>query len=300
MVKKIELVSDGIKVSELIQGYYRMTDWEIDRQSLLSFIKTHMEMGITSIDHAHIYGDPACEEVFGNALKLQPGLRKDMQLISKFGITPGQQTQSMTGHYNSSRASTIASVDCSLKRLQTDYIDILLMHRPDLLMDADEVADTFKTLKKQGKVRHFGVSNFSPAQFELLQSRLDLPLVTNQIEINPVNLCSLEDGTLELAQRLRTRPMAWSLMDGGRMYNENTDKNYRLRTILTEVMEEIGAQSMDQVVYTWVRKLPAKPVAIIGSGKIDRVQSAVKSLAFNMSHEQWYRIWVASKGHGVA
>ncbi len=300
MVKKVELVSDGIKVSELIQGYYRMTDWEIDRQSLLSFIKTHMDMGITSIDHAHIYGDPACEEVFGNALKLQPGLRKNMQLITKFGIIPGQQTQSMTGHYNSSQASTIASVDCSLKRLQTDYIDILLMHRPDLLMDADEVSETFKTLQKQGKVRHFGVSNFSPAQFELLQSRLDQPLVTNQIEINPVNLHSLEDGTLELAQRLRTRPMAWSLMDGGRMYKENTDKNYRLRTVLTEVMEEIGAQSMDQVVYTWVRKLPAKPVAIIGSGKIDRVQSAVESLAFNMSHEQWYRIWVASKGHGVA
>ncbi|EPJ48790.1 MAG: oxidoreductase aldo/keto reductase 2 family [Osedax symbiont Rs2] len=300
MVNKVELVSDGIKVSELIQGYYRMSDWEVDRQSLLSFIKAHMDMGITSIDHAHIYGDPACEEIFGNALKLQPGLRKNMQLITKFGIVPGKFTDSMTGHYNSSSSSIIASVESSLKRLQTDYIDILLMHRPDLLMDADEVADTFKTLHKQGKVRHFGASNFSAAQFELLQSRLNQPLVTNQVEINPVNLNALENSTLEQAQRLRARPMAWSLMDGGRMFKENTDKNYRLRTVLTEVMEEINATSMDQVVYTWVRKLPAKPVAIIGSGKIDRVQSAVDSLAFNMTHEQWYRIWVASKGHGVA
>ncbi|MCJ8338647.1 MAG: aldo/keto reductase [Pseudomonadales bacterium] len=300
MVNKVELVANGIKVSELVQGYYRMTDWEVDRQSLLSFIKAHMDLGITSIDHAHVYGDPACEEVFGNALKLQPSLRQDMQLITKFGIIQAQHTQSVTAHYNSDNASIMASVDSSLKRLQTDYIDILLMHRPDLLMDADEVADTFKTLQKQGKVRHFGVSNFTVAQFELLQSRLEQPLVTNQIEINPVNLESLEDGTLEQAQRLRARPMAWSLMAGGRMFKENTDKNFRLRTVLTEVMDEINAQSMDQVVYAWVRKLPAKPVAIIGSGKIDRVQSAVDSLAFNMTHEQWYRIWVASKGHGVA
>lgn len=300
MIEKVELVPNGIKVSEMVQGYYRMTDWGVDTQSLLSFIKRHMELGITTVDHAHIYGNPACESVFGEAVKAQPSILNEMEIVTKFGIVSAKESSTGTAHYNSSKTAMIDSVELSLKRLNAEKIDVLLIHRPDLLLNADELAETYLTLKAQGKVLNLGVSNFTVSQFNTLQSRLDEPLVTNQIEINPVNLWSLEDGTLDAAQEKRMRPMAWSIMAGGRLFNENDEKNQRLRAVLNDIKSEISANSIDQVVYAWVKKLPSKPVFVLGSGKVARLETAVSAMQYDLSHEQWYRIWTASKGHGVA
>lgn len=176
---------------------------------------------------------------------------------------------------------------------------MLLIHRPDALMDADEVDHAFSSLKDQGKVLHFGVSNFTPSQFSLLQSRLDFQLVTNQVEINPINFGVVDDGTLDLLQQLRIRPMAWSCLAGGELFNGQTEQAVRLRAELLAIAQEVGAESVDQVIYAWVRQLPSKPLAIIGSGKIERVRSALASQKIQLTREQWYRIWVASKGHGV-
>lgn len=300
LVKKVEMVPNGPKLSELIQGYYRMTDWGVDSQALLKFINQHIEFGISTVDHAHIYGDPSCEEIFGRALKLDKSIRSKIEIITKYGIVKAGKSKSGINYYNSQKEEIIKSVETSLTRLGTDHVDALLVHRPDLLLNADEVAEAFNELKQQGKVKYFGVSNFTVSQFNLLQSRLDEPLITNQIEINPVNLWALEDGTLDQAQMQKTRPMAWSLMAGGRLFNVISDKNIRLLSTLNCIANEIGADSIDQVIFAWVRKLPANPVAIIGSGKIERVKAAVDSLRFNLTHEQWYRVWTASKGHTVA
>ena len=295
-VKKVLMSPEGPLFSELVQGYWRLASWDMTAQQRLSFLKEHIELGITTVDNAAIYGNS--EVLFGEALALHPGVRDQIEIVSKFGINgiPNTEGEKRVSHYDSSKQAILTSAENSLKRLQTDYLDALLVHRPDLLMDADQVAEAFLALKKSGKVKHFGVSNFTASQFDLLQSRLDFPLLTNQIEINPVNLTVLEDGTADQLQQYRVRPMAWSCLAGGRLFFENTEKMQRLRKTLIELMEEMGAQSIEQVVFAWVLKHPSNPIALIGSGKIPRAKEAVAALSLTMNTEQWYRIWVASKG----
>lgn len=301
MVAKVTIASQGPEFSELVQGYWRLGEWGMTAQECLTFLKQHLELGITTVDHADIYGNYECEQLFGEALALEPSLREQLQIVTKCDIKlcSAKFPERKINHYDTSAAHIYQSVNNSLERLRVNEIDVLLIHRPDVLMDADEVAEAFTELHKVGKVKHFGVSNFSPAQFELLQSRLGKPLVTNQVEINPLNFDVAHDGTLDQMQMLRTRPMAWSCLGGGAIFNGDSEQAQRVRAVLEELREELGAESIDQVIYAWVRALPSKPLPIIGSGKIERVQAAVDALDLTLSREQWYRVWVASKGHGV-
>ena len=301
MVAHVSIAPQGPELSELIQGYWRLADWQMTPQQRLTFLKQHVELGVTTVDHADIYGDYQCESLFGEALQLEQSMRQHIQVVTKCNINlcGAHSPMRKINHYDTSAAHIQQSVNNSLARLAIDEIDVLLIHRPDALMDADEVADTFRDLHKAGKVKHFGVSNFTPRQFNLLQSRLDTPLVTNQVELNPLNFDVVDDGTLDQLQMQRIRPMAWSCLAGGRIFNGNSEQEMRVRETLEAIRIEIGAENIEQVIYAWVRCLPAKPLAIIGSGKIERVQSAVNGLSLQLTREQWYRVWVASKGHGV-
>ncbi|MFW1467346.1 aldo/keto reductase family oxidoreductase [Vibrio parahaemolyticus] len=301
MVAKVVTAPNGPEFSELVQGYWRAADWGMTAQERLSFLKQHIELGITTVDHADIYGNYECEALFGEALALDKSVRDQIQIVTKCDINLcGDKTpERKMNHYDTSSAHIYQSVNNSLERLNVDEIDVLLIHRPDVLMDADEVAEAFTELHKVGKVKHFGVSNFTPRQFELLQSRLGKPLVTNQVEINPLNFEVAHDGTLDQMQMLRTRPMAWSCLGGGSIFSGESEQSIRVRNELEAIREEVGATSIDQVIYAWVRRLPSKPIPIIGSGKIERVQTAVNALNIELNREQWYRVWVASKGHGV-
>ncbi|WP_274016288.1 aldo/keto reductase [Vibrio parahaemolyticus] len=301
MVAKVVTAPNGPEFSELVQGYWRAADWGMTAQERLSFLKQHIELGITTVDHADIYGNYECEALFGEALALDKSVRDQIQIVTKCDINLcGDKTpERKINHYDTSSAHIYQSVNNSLERLNVDEIDVLLIHRPDVLMDADEVAEAFTELHKVGKVKHFGVSNFTPRQFELLQSRLGKPLVTNQVEINPLNFEVAHDGTLDQMQMLRTRPMAWSCLGGGSIFSGESEQVIRVRNELEAIRGEVGATSIDQVIYAWVRRLPSKPIPIIGSGKIERVQTAVNALNIELTREQWYRVWVASKGHGV-
>ncbi|CAH1576632.1 aldo/keto reductase [Vibrio rotiferianus] len=301
MVAKVVTAPNGPEFSELVQGYWRAVDWGMTAQERLSFLKQHIELGITTVDHADIYGNYECESLFGEALALDKSIREQIQIVTKCDINLcGDKTpERKINHYDTSAAHIYQSVNNSLERLNVDEIDVLLIHRPDVLMDADEVAEAFSELHKVGKVKHFGVSNFTPRQFELLQSRLGKPLVTNQVEINPLNFEVAHDGTLDLMQTLRVRPMAWSCLGGGSIFTGDTEQAVRVRNELETIREEVGANGIDEVIYAWVRRLPSKPMPIIGSGKIERVHSAVNALNIELTREQWYRVWVASKGHGV-
>jgi predicted oxidoreductase len=301
MVAKVVTAPNGPEFSELVQGYWRAVDWGMTAQERLSFLKQHIELGITTVDHADIYGNYECEALFGEALALEKSVRQQIQIVTKCDINLcGDKTpERKINHYDTSAAHIYQSVNNSLERLKVDEIDVLLIHRPDVLMDADEVAEAFTELHKVGKVKHFGVSNFSPRQFELLQSRLGKPLVTNQVEINPLNFEVAHDGTLDQMQVLRTRPMAWSCLGGGAIFTGDSEQAVRIRNELEAIREEVGANSIDEVIYAWIRRLPSKPMPIIGSGKIERVQAAVNALDIELTREQWYRVWVASKGHGV-
>ncbi|HCG8562461.1 TPA: aldo/keto reductase family oxidoreductase [Vibrio parahaemolyticus] len=301
MVAKVVTAPNGPEFSELVQGYWRAADWGMTAQERLSFLKQHIELGITTVDHADIYGNYECEALFGEALALDKSVRDQIQIVTKCDINLcGDKTpERKINHYDTSSAHIYQSVNNSLERLNVDEIDVLLIHRPDVLMDADEVAEAFTELHKVGKVKHFGVSNFTPRQLELLQSRLGKPLVTNQVEINPLNFEVAHDGTLDQMQMLRTRPMAWSCLGGGSIFSGESEQAILVRNELEAIREEVGATSIDQVIYAWVRRLPSKPIPIIGSGKIERVQTAVNALNIELTREQWYRVWVASKGHGV-
>ncbi len=297
MVQRITIAPQGPEFSRLVMGYWRLMEWNMSPRQLASFIEEHVELGITTADHADIYGGYACEAAFGEAMRLVPHLRSKMEIVTKCGIATTAKPENAIGHYITDRDYIIGSAESSLKKLATDYIDLLLIHRPDPLMDADEVAEAFTALHHSGKVRHFGVSNFTPAQFALLQSRLPFTLATNQVELSPVHQPLLLDGTLDQLQQLRIRPMAWSCLGGGSLFND--DAYQPLRDELQKVAEEMGAETIEQVVYAWVMRLPSSPLPIIGSGKIERVRSAIHSLSLEMSRQQWFRIRKAALGYDV-
>jgi predicted oxidoreductase len=301
MVSKVTMAPNGPEFSELVQGYWRLADWGMTPQERLTFLKQHIELGVTTVDHADIYGNYECETLFGEALALDPSVREQIQIVSKCDIKlcSDKFSDRKINHYDTSAKHIYESVDNSLQRLGVNELDVLLIHRPDVLMDADEVADAFNELYKIGKVKHFGVSNFTPRQYELLQSRLSKSLVTNQVEINPLNFEVAHDGTLDQLQQLRVKPMAWSTLAGGEIFNGQSEQAQRVRNELEAIRAEVGAASIDQVIYAWVMRLPSKPLPIIGSGKIDRVKAAISALDIELTREQWYRVWVASKGHGV-
>ncbi|MFA3779113.1 aldo/keto reductase family oxidoreductase [Yersinia sp. 1652 StPb PI] len=297
MDTRSQLAPLGPEFSRMICGYWRLMEWGMTPEQLLVFIEQHIELGITTADHADIYGGYQCEQAFGQALRLKPSLRDQLELVSKCGIATTAKPEHALGHYITDSLHIIASAEQSLAHLHTDYLDLLLIHRPDPLMDADEVAEAFTQLHKSGKVKYFGVSNFTPAQFNLLQSRLPFSLVTNQVEISPLHQPAIVDGTLDACQQLRIKPMAWSCLGGGRLFS---DPEYQaLRDELQAVADEIGAASIEQVVYAWVLRLPSAPLPIIGSGKIERVKAAWASLSLTMTRQQWFRIRRAALGYDV-
>ncbi len=297
MVQRITLAPQGPEFSRFVMGYWRLMDWNMSAQQLVSFIEEHLDLGVTTVDHADIYGGYQCEAAFGEALKRSPALRQRMEIVTKCGIATTAKAEHALGHYITDRDHIISSAEQSLTNLATDYLDLLLIHRPDPLMDADDVAEAFLALHQSGKVRHFGVSNFTPAQFALLQSRLPFTLATNQVEISPVHQTLLLDGTLDQLQQLRIRPMAWSCLGGGRLFNDEAFQP--LRDELAQVAQELNAETIEQVVYAWILRLPSQPLPIIGSGKIERVRSALAAEQLAMTRQQWFRIRKAALGYDV-
>lgn len=297
MLQPQAIAPQGPSFSPLIAGYWRLMEWGMTPQQVVQFIEHHLALGITTVDHADIYGDYQCEAAFGEALRLEPGLREKLQIVTKCGIATRAKPEHRIGHYITEASHILHSAENSLRHFNTDYLDLLLIHRPDPLMDADEIAEAFTALHQSGKVRHFGVSNFTASQFTLLQSRLPFSLVTNQLEISPLEQTSLLDGSLDQCQQNRIRPMAWSCLGGGRVFN---DPHYQpLRDELEQVKQEIGASNIEQVVYAWVMKLPSRPLPIIGSGKIERVKEAVGACQLTLDRQQWFRIRKAAIGYDV-
>ncbi|CAM3551442.1 oxidoreductase [Rouxiella silvae] len=297
MEQRTRIAPQGPEFSTMICGYWRLMEWGMTAQQLLAFIEQHVELGMTTADHADIYGNYQCEAAFGAAMKLKPALREKMQLVSKCGISTTAAPGNRIGHYVTDKAYIVAQAERSLVNLHTDYLDLLLIHRPDPLMDADDTAEGLIALHQSGKVKHFGVSNFTPAQFQLLQSRLPFALVTNQVEISPIHQPAILDGTLDSCQQERIHPMAWSCLGQGRIFN---DAEFQpLRDELQKVAEEIGAQTIDQVIYAWIMRLPSNPLPILGTGKIERVVSAWEALSLNLNRQQWFRIRKAALGYDV-
>ncbi len=294
---KVKLTKN-FEVSNIIHGHWRLADWQLTNQELLTLTQQTIDLGITTFDHADIYGDYSCEKLFGNALKLKKGLRENIQIITKCGIKllskkyPERKIKS----YDYSFKHIVASVENSLKNFNTDYIDVLLLHRPSPYFNPEEVAEAFSYLKKQGKVLHFGVSNFNKTQFEMLNTFVEAPLVTNQIEISPYNLEHFNNGNIDYLLKNNTKPMAWSPLAGGNLLQPTSTKGNSIFAALQEVADELSVNSLDIVIYSWLLSHPSKIIPIVGTHKINRLQNATVASSIKMTSEQWLKIYIASVG----
>lgn len=292
---RIQICPNGPEFSRIALGMWRLLSWNLTPEKCLGFVQQTLDMGITTIDHADIYQS---ETPFGEAMALAPSLRQRMEIVTKCGIllAPPDRSAIRGPHYNTGKDHIVASAENSLTRLRTDYIDVLLIHRPDPLMHADEIAEAFTALRKAGKVRYFGASNFTPSQYELLNSRCEL--VTNQVELSPFFLAPLHDGTLDQCQRLRVAPMIWSALAGGRLFSEVSDRAERVRSVLHE-LAGIYQVSGTTLVYSWLLRHPSHPVVLTGSGKLDVAQQAVAATNVELTREHWFALWSAAMGTDV-
>ena len=291
----IVTAAGGPTLSRIVAGAWRMADWQFSVDERVRWIEGCLDLGITTFDHADIYGNYAVEALFGEALAAAPQLRERMQIVTKCGIrmVSSARPAHRLGHYDTSAAHVERSVENSLAALRTDRLDVLLIHRPDALMDADALAECFGRLRTAGKVRHFGVSNFTPSQFALLNKRIDL--VTNQIEASPLHIAPFYDGTLDQAQDLGVAPMVWSALAGGRLFTGTDADSQRVRGVLQRIAGERGI-GLTTLVYAWLLRHPARLIPLTGSRRIDAMREAVAALDVEIDAQTWYEIWVAGNG----
>lgn len=298
-MQKSPICPDGPLMPPLAAGVWRMHEWGQQIANRRNWIDACLDLGIDCFDHADIYGGMTCEALFGEVLRESPSRRARMTLVSKCGIrlpgTSADPAMPPMPHtvYDTTARHIACSVENSLSRLGTDWLDILLIHRPDPLMNPDEVAEAFARLHAQGKVRFFGVSNHAPSTMDLLASRLKLPLVTNQIELSPWHHGPMRDGTLDQCLHRRVRPMAWSPLGSGRV-NEPSP----IRDALLAVAQELDA-SVEATALAWLMRHPSRPIPVLGTGRIERLRDQAPAANLVMAASQWFRIYAAGLPGGL-
>lgn len=288
--------------SPFIIGTMRLGEWgsKLSTKELEQFIDACLDMGFIDFDHADIYGHYTEEERFGRVIKSRPDLKSKVRITTKCGIrlVTGNRPKHTIKSYDSTAEHIILSAENSLKELGVDCLDVLLIHRPDYLMNPNEIANAFLKLKTTGKVKAFGVSNFTPSQFELLNSFT--PLITNQVEISILRRNAFEDGTLDQCMRLGVQPSAWSPYGGGLIFTDSDSPNIqRIKKVVNELKESYKA-SFDQLLLAFLLKHPSGIIPVLGTTKIERIASAKQALDITLTYEDWYRLWEAAIGEEVA
>lgn len=303
MIPRIPIAPNGPSFSRLVYGTWRFLDDAATSNSadLLKRLHACLDLGITTLDTAEIYGLYRVEEFVGQTLKLEPGLRGKFEIVTKSGIyVPCDfHPDRKTAFYNAEAARIVKSAEKSLRLLGTDYIDLLLVHRPDWLTSADETAAGLNKLLKDGKIRSAGVSNYNVHQFDLLNSRMDQPLVTNQIEFSLLHMDPIDDGTADQCQKLRIKPMAWSPLAKGALMDKTDPAAARLHAKAAELSAKYGGATLDQLAYAWIMAHPSQPLPIIGTNKLERLIATAKSAGIKLEREDWYALWTAAKGFGI-
>lgn len=276
----------------------RLLDWGWDDIAVEAWVDACVNVGITTFDHADIYGDYRALEVFGRVLRRRPDLRRSIQLISKAGIrlVSRRRQENRLKSYDTSQDYLIASVHSQLAALNVDHLDVFLLHRPDPLIDADEVAGAFESLRRSGAVAHFGVSNFTPADFDLLASRTEL--VTNQVQHSLLHLDPMTDGTLADCQRRRIRPMFWSPLAGGELLLGDSQTAARTRLALDDIAREHGCHAAT-VAYAWLLREPSGGVPVVSSSRAAGLGDAVAALDLALDRQEWFALLAATSGAPV-
>lgn len=281
-------------MSDIVVGTMRWGIWDANYNTsdYQRMIEKSLELGFTTFDHADIYGDHTTEAGFGEVLKVQPALREQLEIVTKCGILRvcEQKSNHYIKAYDSSKEHILRSAEDSLRNLKTDYIDVLLIHRPDFLMNPDEVGEAFELLYRSGKVRSFGVSNFTSSQVELLSSAV--PIGVHQLEISANALQAFSDGTLDQCLKEGIVPMAWSPLGGGVNFaaslNEELNKWANHFSTTSQV-----------VALAWLMQHPAGILPVIGTTKEENLEKAKDALSISLDRQQWYSIYQASTGSRI-
>jgi predicted oxidoreductase len=291
-------LSDNLEISRFVHGMWKLAEWNLSQIELLKFIESVIDLGVNTFDHADFYGNYSCEQFFGNAISLNKTIRNKIKIVTKCGVKlmSDKFPERKIKYYDYTSNHIIQSVENSLKNLQVEHIDLLLLHRPAPFFNPEEVAKAFSQLKKSGKVSNFGVSNFKIIQFEMLNKYLDEKLITNQVEISPYSLEHFENGNMDYFLKENFSPMAWSPLASGKILTPKDEKGEKIYQVISEIAEELNVNSIDQIVFNWLLKHPATIVPVLGTGKIQHVKSALNSVDFEMSLEQWYQIYIAGLG----
>jgi predicted oxidoreductase len=297
-LRTMKLGGSTLEVPVVAVGCMRINS--LEKNEAESFVQTALEQGANFFDHADIYGGGACEEIFADAIHMNAEVREKIILQSKCGIRKGM--------FDFSKEHILDSVDGILKRLNTEYLDVLLLHRPDALVEPEEVAEAFDTLESSGKVRHFGVSNQKPMQIQLLQRYVKQPLVANQLQLSITNanmisnginvnmendsaidhdgsvldFCRLNDITIQ-----PWSPFQYGFFEGVFLGNEKFPE-------LNQKIDEIAAKygvSNTTIAIAWLLRHPAKMQPVIGTMNVDRLKECIKASEVHLTREEWYAIY---------
>lgn len=284
------------ELSPVIAGTMNWGVWDknLSVTEMSHLINICIENKITTFDHADIYGGYTTESQFGKAFAESKISREKLQLISKCGIQHTQGRPNPIKHYDYSKEYIIWSVENSLKNLQTDYLDVLLLHRPSPLMQADEIAEAVSKLKTEGKIVDFGVSNFTSSQTELIRQKTEVSF--NQIQFSATHHEAMLDGSLDYMQLHQIRPMSWNPL--GTVFREDIEQTRRLKKLLVQLVEKYEVGS-DTLLLAWILKHPSKVLPVAGTVNVARIQSLMKAVTLELDPLDWFAIWTESMGNKV-
>jgi predicted oxidoreductase len=295
-MERINLTSD-VSLSRLIYGMWRIgDDADTSTSHVQAKIESCLSQGITTMDQADIYGGYEAEEILGNALK-STDLRDKIEIVTKCDIVApaGRYSEARVKYYNTSHAHLMASVEHSLRLMGTDYVDLLLIHRPDPLMDAEETGTALDEIVASGKARSVGVSNFKLHDWTLLQSAMKTLLVTNQIELSLLAHDGFTNGDVAYLQERKVAPMAWSPLGGGSLFSQDNKD-------LLDALKVIGeANGVDEtaVAVAWLLAHPARIMPVMGTNSLDRIGKISDALKVKMDRETWFELYTAALGNEV-
>lgn len=289
--------------SRLAYGCWRLADGREEKTGAAAVMAAY-DAGYTLFDGADIYGGGRCEEILGRTMREVSGMRERILIVSKCGVRPaGRPNPNSPGRYDFSAEHIVKACEQSLARLGIETIDLYLLHRPDYLGAPSEIAGAFARLYDAGKVRFFGVSNFRPSLVNALQAACPFPLVVNQVEISLAQRAAFEDGTLDQCLEKNLTPMAWSPLGGGLLGDGAkrllpAQQGYKTDDIVKALDEIAAAHGVSRTViaFAWLLRHPGKIVPIVGTTNPGRIREAVKATGFELSREEWYRLFVAARG----
>jgi predicted oxidoreductase len=296
VVARIELAS-GVELSRIAYGMWRLAnDSDTSSDHVRAKVEACLDQGITTMDHADVYGGYRVEEIFGEALR-GSGLRQRIEIVTKCGIVnpTGRYAAAPAKHYDTSAAHIRASVEHSLRLMGTDYIDLLLIHRPDPLMDHFETGAVLDAVVKEGKVRAVGVSNFRSWDHELLQSAMTTRLATNQIELSLMAHDAFTNGEIAYFQRLGIPLMAWSPLAGGRLMQSEGSS---LSVTLDRVAQEQGVDRAS-VAVAWLLAHPARILPVLGTNNLSRIRSLSDASRIKIDRATWFALYTAAMGRNI-